>query len=166
MNSTEIGEWFSTGTTLQIGANLFGPGFQPTPTSSRSTTPSACWASNHALRVGAGLSLHLDLPPPGPIRGRLDDLPHRQPDACLPTTTTATATATPTSTTTSSVSSFRTTGGRTRSSPSAWVCATTSRPTPPTRTSSTRWSATGGSTPTTSSRGSASAGTPTVRDGR
>jgi TonB dependent receptor-like, beta-barrel/Carboxypeptidase regulatory-like domain len=56
MNSTDVGEWFSTGTTLQIGANLFGPGFQlDTDFFQIDDTFSLLGLKRHALRFGAGV---------------------------------------------------------------------------------------------------------------
>jgi hypothetical protein len=53
MNSTEIGEWFSTGSTLQIGANLLGPDFRlDTDFFQVDDTFSLLGFDRHALRAG------------------------------------------------------------------------------------------------------------------
>jgi hypothetical protein len=53
LNSTEIGEWFSTGTTLQIGANILGSNYvADTDFFQIDDTLSLVGAGNHALRLG------------------------------------------------------------------------------------------------------------------
>jgi len=53
MNSTDIGEWFSTGSTLQIGANILGPDFVlDTDFFQVDDTFSLLGVGDHALRFG------------------------------------------------------------------------------------------------------------------
>jgi hypothetical protein len=53
MNSSEVGEWFSTGSTLQIGANIIGPDFAlDTDFFQVDDTFSLLGLGDHALRLG------------------------------------------------------------------------------------------------------------------